>query len=448
MQESQTIHLQAVGRVPAVPAKDLKPGDQLMYNYGRVYQIVKIENASPKFLKIYEVNTRTGEEYERRTKKTTLMALVPEERRSRLGVEAPATDYRAQVRPPQGLDWVTVGHGATVDEATTGHQAEYFASSILGRHGLGGHYDIMKASMEAMTNGEILTSEDGHSFRILPPGQPAPAVVPTLAETLAVRPEQLTNLTAVEVDRYNAVLADELSRLAAETEKATDGVYRALLWRKTRERYGRGYRQVWPTSFDKAERTAREHLASGYLPDKMTRVREGLTAPGAYTKQLRAAVRLLDSLRMELRIVMDGPLAILDGEFRRRGGWSRMHLCLSDGGHVHTGRNCPSIGPSTPLRWLPEVSGMEWREAYQRVIRDATAGTEAIMCTKCYPDAPTEWTERQAPETECPGSRTDAYKHMTEGERRLYSKRGTCPECGQRISVTSAYKFRKHDRPQ
>ncbi|WP_326724723.1 hypothetical protein OHT59_40665 [Streptomyces sp. NBC_00243] len=185
-----TIHLQDVGRVPAVEAQELTVGDQLMYNYGSVYQITKIEDASPKFLRINEVSAETGEEYQRRVKKTSLMARVPENRLSRLGLDAPTTSYRAQVRPPQGLDWITVSHGATVEDATTGHPA-YFASSVLGSHGLGGHYDTTKASVKAMTEGKTLTAEDGHSFRILPPEQPEPtpsktAATATLAEQYPV----------------------------------------------------------------------------------------------------------------------------------------------------------------------------------------------------------------------------------------------------------------------
>ncbi|PPS89582.1 hypothetical protein [Streptomyces sp. MH60] len=459
MHETQTIHLQAVGRVPAVPADDLKPGDQIMYNYGSVSQVVKIVDASPKFFKIHEVSAETGTESVLRVKKTTMVARVPEKHRRPLGhTDVPANHYRAQVQAPtaSGLGWITVSHGETVEAATNGITASgatrsYFGTVMLDDHGLGYAADSPEGranSVKAMAEGAVLTAADGHSFRILRPSQPDPTVAPTLTEALTIRPKQLTNLTPVEVDRYNAVVADELSRLAGEADKAADGVHRALLQRKVSKRQGRGYSEVWPTTLAEAERIARQHLDSGYTPDQMARVQAGLTAPGAYTKRLRAAVGHLESTRMQTRIIMDGPLVILDEEFRRRGGWSRMYLCTSDGGHVHTGRDCPSIGLRTPLKWIPEVSGMEWREAYRLVIKGATAGTEAIMCTKCYPDAPTEWTERQVPETECPGSRTNAYDYMTEKERRLYSKRGTCPECGQGVSVTSAWKFRKHDRPQ
>ncbi|MGA5598326.1 hypothetical protein ACPCSE_29250 [Streptomyces cellulosae] len=273
------------------------------------------------------------------------------------------------------------------------------------------------------------------------------STLPTLAETLAVRPEQLTGLTPAEVDRYNAVLGAELARLAAESDRAADRLHGALLERKTTVRSGRGHARVWPTTLEQAERTARQHLRTGYEPDQMTRIQSGLYKDGVYAEKLSEALGNLDFLRAELRRILDGPAAVLDAEFTRRGGWSRMYLCLSDGGHIHSGRQCPSIGPRTELAWLPEVSGMDWREAYREVIAKRMAGaTQAIMCTKCYPDAPTEWTEKQADPGECPGSRQ--HVELDASMARRASKYAECPVCGEKVSVTSTWKLRKHDRPE
>ncbi|MGW6145775.1 hypothetical protein [Streptomyces sp. NPDC055140] len=168
-----TIHLQGVGRVPAVAAQQLKAGDQLMYNFGGVYQISKIEDASPKFVRIFEVSTETGEEYHRRVMKDSLMARVPDKQRRRLGHDAPATVYRAQVYAPKGRTWVTVSHGATGEDAAIGNLASgypsYFGSVMLDRHGIGGSFESRAASVKAMTEGVTLTAGDGHRFRILPP---------------------------------------------------------------------------------------------------------------------------------------------------------------------------------------------------------------------------------------------------------------------------------------
>lgn len=273
--------------------------------------------------------------------------------------------------------------------------------------------------------------------------------LPSLTETLAVRPDQLTGLTPVEVDRYNMVLSDEYNRLDEAIDKACDGLYRALLLSKTSVRRGNGYSQVWPITLPEAEKLAAEHLATGHEPEQRDRQMHGLTRDGSYAEQLREAVNRLAALRAEWKALNEGPTAVLDGEFTSRGGWTRMYLCTSDGGHIHTGRQCPSIGVRTRLVWLPEVSGLDWREAYKLVIRDMTAGTEAIMCSKktCFPDAPVEWTERQADPKECPGSRQ--YVELDASMARRVSKYATCPECGKKgISVTSTWKLRKHDRPE
>ena len=273
---------------------------------------------------------------------------------------------------------------------------------------------------------------------------------PTLTETLAVQPEQLTGLTPVEVDRYNLVLSDEFGRVDEAIDKACERLYGALLLSKESVRRGRGWSQVWPITFAEAEKRAREHLETGYEPDQRERLRHGLTRDGSYAEQLRAAVEKLDALRAERKSLADGPAAVLDGEFRQRGGWTRMHLCTTDGGHIHTGRQCPSIGPRTPLVWLPEVSGMDWRDAYRLIVKDMTAGTEAIMCSKktCFPDAPTEWTQRQAPDTECPGSRQYA-KLMAPGMIRRVHRWAEFHECGKKdVGVTPNGNLRKHDRPQ
>lgn len=215
----QTIHLQGVGRVPAVEATDLQVGDQLMYNSGSVSQNTQIVDASPKFFKIHEVSAETGEEYTRKVKKTTLVARVPEEHRRPLGhTAAPATHYRAQVKAPTGdlgwmtprgsTGWVTVSHGETVEAAVSGLTASgtewsYFGSVMLDKHGLGYSYDSKvdgrADSVKAMADGATLTAEDGHSFRILPP-EPAGAV-------------ELDSLSTEEADAlYRAEYAAELGQ--------------------------------------------------------------------------------------------------------------------------------------------------------------------------------------------------------------------------------------------
>lgn len=69
-----SMHLQSVGRVAAIPASQLAVGMRLMWNGGSTYDVVSITDVSPAFLEIIECETRTGEEYTRRLKKSRLVA--------------------------------------------------------------------------------------------------------------------------------------------------------------------------------------------------------------------------------------------------------------------------------------------------------------------------------------------------------------------------------------
>ncbi|MGX1907703.1 hypothetical protein ACWIID_02385 [Streptomyces phaeochromogenes] len=73
---ARTIRLQRVGLVPAVEAQELTVGDTLMWNEGETNTVTAIADVSPKFLRITEKSTRTGEEHDRRMMKTRLVARV------------------------------------------------------------------------------------------------------------------------------------------------------------------------------------------------------------------------------------------------------------------------------------------------------------------------------------------------------------------------------------
>jgi hypothetical protein len=78
-----------------------------------------------------------------------------------------------------------------------------------------------------------------------------------------------------------------------------------------------------------------------------------------------------------------------EGQYK---GWSRFFLVANTNGHIHRSMNCSTCnrwtvnGPSaTQFRWLPTLSGLT--EA------DAVEAHGGILCTVCFPSAPTEWTE-------------------------------------------------------
>jgi hypothetical protein len=73
---TRTIHLQYVGRHPAVEAQELAVGDTLMWNGGGTTMITAIVDASPKFLLITEKREHSDTVTERRLMKTRLVARV------------------------------------------------------------------------------------------------------------------------------------------------------------------------------------------------------------------------------------------------------------------------------------------------------------------------------------------------------------------------------------
>lgn len=127
-------------------------------------------------------------------------------------------------------------------------------------------------------------------------------------------------------------------------------------------------------------------------------------------------------------------------------GWARYFLCLSDGGHIHVGHSCPTLRPTTPLGWLPELADKSESEMVE--------AHGAMVCTVCYPSAPTHpafirdaeaaaQAAAEKAEAECPGSRS--YDHDSSGLN-YFQPRARCNHCGQVISATSTGKLRAHKK--
>lgn len=84
MTETQTdarIHLQGIGSVPAVPLRDVKAGDRLMWNYGGTCTVVRVTPVTAKTAELVERDDK-GREYTRRKRLDTLVCrLAPLHRR-------------------------------------------------------------------------------------------------------------------------------------------------------------------------------------------------------------------------------------------------------------------------------------------------------------------------------------------------------------------------------
>lgn len=125
-------------------------------------------------------------------------------------------------------------------------------------------------------------------------------------------------------------------------------------------------------------------------------------------------------------------------------GWSRFFIV--PGGHIHSSMSCHTCNKSwnnpTQFGWLPGLSG--------KSDADAVKEQGALLCTVCYPDAPTEWTnhyEQKAAEKkaeECPGSGTWNYPAETARTGYFTGNYGVCKHCNQRITITKTGKMRSH----
>jgi hypothetical protein len=116
-------------------------------------------------------------------------------------------------------------------------------------------------------------------------------------------------------------------------------------------------------------------------------------------------------------------------------GWQRFFLVK----HIHASQECSSFRPTTQIGWLPNLSGLSEYEAVQE--------HGAILCTICFPTAPTAWTEGKKEEGICAGAGqpVDLTK-LTGREKSYYSPTGTCSACGKVVGLTArgSGKARKH----
>jgi hypothetical protein len=75
LHDENSIHLQGIGRVPAIPARDIKPGMILSWNASpRAYEVISIKDVSHHFVEVKERNRSTGQEFTRKLKKSRLVA--------------------------------------------------------------------------------------------------------------------------------------------------------------------------------------------------------------------------------------------------------------------------------------------------------------------------------------------------------------------------------------
>ncbi|ASR85241.1 hypothetical protein I5H06_gp63 [Mycobacterium phage SirPhilip] len=222
----------------------------------------------------------------------------------------------------------------------------------------------------------------------------------------------MSGYTKAEAKAADAILAELTGTYYAAYgvwQAAVDRVHSAAGDSKTR--YG------WKMSTDDALAKAQERADD----ERIVRYnREG------YARAIAAYTPALDSVRV-------ADQAIDEHEAANYKGWQRFFLVPD--GHIHATRACSSLRITTKIGWLPNLSGETEAEA--------VAAHGAMLCTKCFPSAPVEWTRGlDAPADQCAGSG----KRYVEGtlNRRYRSAYGECAECHTVQTVTQYGVMRKH----
>lgn len=113
-------------------------------------------------------------------------------------------------------------------------------------------------------------------------------------------------------------------------------------------------------------------------------------------------------------------------------GWQRFYLVQ----HIHSSQHCSSFRPTTRVGWLPNLSGLTEAEA--------VAEHGAILCTICFPSAPTEWTNGTKSDR-CAGAGKPIDRDLPGRFGYMAGNWATCPDCGKRVGVTrTGYRIPKH----
>lgn len=182
----------------------------------------------------------------------------------------------------------------------------------------------------------------------------------------------------------------------------------------------RGRKQVWRLSDAEAILRLREMADAGDERDLSQRAR-----PSEVLAKLDEQTTRILELATEINRC--------EAEYRSR-PWSRFFLVTSSDGHIHSSMDCTTCRPSTEYGWKPQLSG--------KTEADAVADLGPLLCTVCFPSAPSEYTRGKETPVGCAGTGQSPYPGR-EGHR--YQP---CRVCGSYQMVTLNGTIRKHKPAQ
>jgi hypothetical protein len=79
-QNTETVHLQSIGRVRAIPASELAAGDVMVWNFGHTSTVVAVTPKGAQSLTVVERSSAAGaaHDFERVVRKTRLIVVTSE----------------------------------------------------------------------------------------------------------------------------------------------------------------------------------------------------------------------------------------------------------------------------------------------------------------------------------------------------------------------------------
>lgn len=238
--------------------------------------------------------------------------------------------------------------------------------------------------------------------------------------------QDLNTLAPKDFDEALAALHKRYNQAANTLNSALTSVHYAA--RDRRIGYGKDAR--WTLSDAEATAQARTFLDDQENPRYRHEAKDAL-------ERLEKAQSAVDAL--------EKAIDEYDEVFQARGGWARFFLVNNTNGHIHSSRGCSSCTFTTDFSWLPSVSDKSESEA--------VAEFGPMLCTRCFPSAPIEWTNHWEKEEErkkalsCPGSGTTDWVAGSTRFGFVSGNGGTCSHCNEWAAATSSRNIRKHKAP-
>lgn len=176
--------------------------------------------------------------------------------------------------------------------------------------------------------------------------------------------ETLTRQRKVEIDTRIADIAYALHRLSYEIRNESETLHRAAGDERIpgpKDQYGR-FERVWQKSLAECIALITDLPADHWAKSTLAKY-DSLRADEA---DLLAEQKSLNAIWLEHN-------------------WSRFYYVQNNNGHIHKDTYCSTCYDTTKFAWLTDLSDQTEAEAVESFGK--------VLCSVCYPSAPTDWTD-------------------------------------------------------